>query len=141
MACAYHVDAEHELILIRPTGRFEGGDFVDLCRAVYEDDRRDPGFAHVWDTRAVDELVMDADVIPKYREFLAEYEAQATEGKVPILATRAVTRTFASMIVQVSKERPATFRLFDDVDAVAEWVGVPASALTHVSDGEWVELS
>lgn len=140
MACAYHVNAGHDLVLFRPNGRFGGDDFIALCRAAYDDPRRTPQFSHVWDTRSIDELVMEVDVISTYRAFLSENQERLTEEKVAIIATRAMTRTFASMLVQVSKQSPATFQLFNSVQAAADWIGVPGTALTGVPEQDWSEV-
>jgi hypothetical protein len=140
MACAYCVDPGDELVLFRPTGRFTETNFIALCRAAYDDSRRRSHFAHVWDTRAIDELIMDATVISMYRELLVEKADRVTEGKVAVIATRALTRTFASMLIQVSKDHPATFRLFGQVEAAAEWVGVSTSALIGMSERDWTKI-
>lgn len=140
MAHAYRVEAEDALVLFRPTGRFNETDFIDLSRAAYDDPRRKPHFAHVWDTRAIDELVMDADVISMYRNLLTENADRITQGKVAVIATRGLTRTFASMLIQVSTDHPATFRLFEHGEAAAAWIGIPESDLTNVPDHGWTEV-
>jgi hypothetical protein len=134
----YHVDADHSVVLFRPTGQFTEHDLIALIEAALDDPRRTPQFVHVWDTRDIDELVMDADVITMYRTFLDENAARITQEKVAIVATRTLTRTFASMLAQVSGQHPATFRLFDDLEAAAGWVGVPSPVLTDVPDHDWM---
>jgi len=131
MACSYRVDPEHRLVLFRPSGRFTESDFLDLCRAAYEHPERTPQFAHVWDARFIDELVMNANVIPLYREFLAENKPRITEDQVAVIATRPMTETFASMLVQIGEHQSATFRLFSTPEAAAEWLGRPVEALSH----------
>jgi hypothetical protein len=137
MTCAYHVNPEHQLVIFRPTGQFTETTFIDLCRAAYTDPTREPHFAHVWDTRNIDELVMDVDVIPMYRTLLEEHQNQITEGKVAIVTTRIVTQTFASMLIQVDHRGPATFQLFEAMEAAAEWVGLPMQALEDIPESQW----
>lgn len=137
---AYHINLDHNFVLFRPTGQFTERDLIDLIQAVFEDPRRNPSFVHVWDTQAIDELVMDADVISMYRNLLDDNADRITEEKVAVIASRAVTRTFASMLIQVSKQHPATFQLFERAEVAADWVGIPASALTAVPDQDWTEV-
>jgi hypothetical protein len=139
MARTYCVDPEHQLVLLRPTGRFTERDFIALCRAAYAHPDRTPQYAHVWDTRFIDELVMDVDVISMFRDFLADTEARATEGKVAVITTRVMTETFASMLIQIGEQRPATFQLFTTVPAAAEWLELPAEALADDPDRPWLE--
>jgi len=136
----YHVNVEHAFVLFRPTGRFAERDLIHLIQTVLEDPRRTPQFTHVWDTRDIDELVMDADVISMYRDLLTEKEDRITRGKIAIVATRTLTRTFASMLIQVSRKHPGVFRLFEGMEAVAEWVGVPTSSLTSIPESDWTEV-
>jgi len=72
MSSTYYVDPDRDLVLVRPTGRFTETVLIELCRAIYDDPDREPHFSTVWDARAIDELVMGAEVIPMYRAFLAE---------------------------------------------------------------------
>lgn len=130
MACSYRVDPEHQLVLFRPSGQFTERDFIALCRAAYAHPDRTPQCAHVWDTRFIDELVMNANVIPMYRDFLAENRTRITEDKVAVIATRPMTETFASMLVQIGEHESATFRLFDSLEAAAEWLDRPVEALS-----------
>jgi len=139
MTC-YHVNVEHTVVLLRPKGRFAEGDLIDLLQAVLEDSRRRPSFTHVWDTRDIDELVMDADVISMYRTLLDENTDRLEQEKVAIVATRPLTRTFSSMLAQTSRQHPAAFQLFETLKTAAEWVGVPASVLTSIPDSEWTEV-
>lgn len=139
MTC-YHVNAEHTVVLLRPTGRFAEGDLIDLIQAVLDDPRRRPHFNHVWDTRHIDELVMDADVISMYRTLLDENTGRITQEKVGIVATRPLTRTFSAMLAQTSRQHPAAFQLFETLETAAEWVEVPASVLTNIPDAEWTEV-
>lgn len=137
---AYHIDVDHDFVLFRPTGQFTERDLINLIQAAFEDPRRSPDFTHVWDTQAIDELVMDADVISMYRNLLDENADRITEDKVAVIASRAVTRTFASMLIQVSKEHPATFQLFERMEGAADWIEVPTSALTAIPDRDWTEV-
>jgi hypothetical protein len=136
----YHVNVDHSIVLLYPVGRFTERDLILLLRAVLNDDRRTPQFNHVWDTRDIDELVMDVEVISMYRDLLMEHEGRITRGKIAIVATRTLTRTFASMLIQVRRKHPGSFRLFEGMEAVAEWVGVPPSVLTSVPDRDWTEV-
>ena len=137
---AYHINLHHNFVLFRPTGQFTERDLIDLMQAAFDDPRRSPTFAHVWDTQAIDELVMDADVISMYKNLLDDSADQVTEEKVAVIASRAVTRTFASMLIQVSTQHPATFELFERAEGAADWIGVPVSALTAISDHDWTEV-
>jgi hypothetical protein len=137
MSTAYHVDPEYEVVLYRPAGRFTESDFIALLRAAWSDPIREPHFAHVWLTHAVDELAMDATVIPMYRDLLAAHDEQITTGKVAVVTTRALTRRFASMVIQVGRRHRGTFRIFEAVDAAAEWTGVPVEVLTKGPDADW----
>jgi hypothetical protein len=139
MAC-YHVNAEHTVVLLRPTGRFTEDDLVDLIQTVLTDPRRRPAFNHVWDTRDIDELVMDADVIPMYRTLLDKKADRIAQEKVAIVATRPLTRTFSAMLAQVSRRHPAAFQLFETLEAAAGWVGVPAPVLIDVPDDDWTRV-
>jgi hypothetical protein len=137
---AYHINVDHAFVLFRPTGQFTECDLINLIQAVFDDPRRSPTFTHVWDTRAIDKLVMDADVISMYRNLIDENVDRIPEEKVAVVASRAVTRTFASMLIQVSKEHPATFQLFERLEGAADWIGVPPAALTTVADDTWTEV-
>ncbi len=140
MSSSYHLNAEHALVLIRATGRFTESDLETLLRSVYDDPRHTPRFNHLWDSRAIDELVVDVDVIDTYRELLDEYEDQMSRGKVAVVAARTLTRTFASMLIQVGAKHPATFRVFDDMEGAAGWIGVPMSVTTDVPGHDWTEV-
>jgi hypothetical protein len=140
MACAYHVNPEHEFVLLRPTGTFTESEFIALSRAVWTHPDREPHFHHVWDTRPIDELVMNASVISMYRDFRSEHEEQETVGKVAIVTTRALIRTFALMIVQVGHLDRLTLRPFSDMETAAEWVHLPLSVLTEIPEDEWTML-
>lgn len=140
MGSYYYFDAERALTLFRATGRFTENDLINLLRAAYDDPRHTPHFNHIWDARAVDELAVDVDAISMYRDLLDEYEGRITREKVAVVAVRALTRIFTSMLMEVGAEHPATFRLFDDREAAAAWVGVPASAVTEVPDRRWTEV-
>jgi hypothetical protein len=130
MSCAYKVDCRHELVLIRPTGRFSEAEFIGACRACYGHPDREPTFAHVWDTRFIDELVMDVGVISQFRDFLAANQERATEGTVLVIATRSVPETFATMLGQVSDLQATTYRLCGSAEEAADVLGVPVAALT-----------
>lgn len=140
MACAYHVNPEHEFVLLRPTGEFTESEFLALTRAVWSHPDREPHFSHVWETRPIDKLVMNASVIPMYRDFLDEHEGQETVGKVAIVTTRALIRTFALMIVQIGHLDRLTLRPFSDMATAAEWVHLPLDVLTVIPDDQWTEL-
>jgi hypothetical protein len=137
MGSFYHFNADHALVFFRSTGRFTEHDFINLLLAAYDDPRHTPTFNHVWDSRDIEELVVGANVINMYRDLLNEYESQITRGRIAIVAVRTITRTFSSMLVQVGNGHPATFRLFKDLEAAAEWIGVPASALIDIPDQDW----
>jgi hypothetical protein len=139
MHCAYKVDPRHELVLLRPTGRFAETDFIETCRAFYDHPDREPAFAHVWDARSIDELVMNVDVIALYREFLEENQERATEGPVAVITTRSMTETFATMFIQVSGVQAATYLICDSVEEAAEELDVPLAALTAESGFHHVE--
>ena len=132
MPSTYHVDPEQELILVRPTGRFTEEEFIQLCRALYDDPDRTPQFAVIWDTRAVDELVMDADVIPEYKTFLRENEDRLTQGPIAIIADRALTKTFASMLTQVGREHVGACEVVSTPEEAARGVDLPDTALSNL---------
>ena len=139
MPLAFHVAPEYQLVLFRPIGRLTESDFITLCRAAYTHPDRSPDFVHFWDTRAIDELVMNVSVIPMYRNFLAEHEHQITTGRVAVVSGRSMTRTFAFMLANAAKRMQATIRLFDDVETAADWVDLPPDALTNVPDAQWTK--
>ena len=130
MSCTFKVDPRHELVLLRPTGRFTEAEFIEVCHACYDHPDREPTFAHVWDTRSIDELVMDVDVISEFRDFLTVNQERATKSTVLVIATRSVTETFATMLVQVSELQAATYRLCRSVEEAADALGVPVAVLT-----------
>jgi len=140
MPSAYHIDPEQAFILVRPTGRVTEQTFIQLCRAFYNDPDRAPEFSVIWDTRDIDELVMDADVIPNYKAFLRENEDRLTQGPIAIVADRALTTTFASMLIQVGNERVGTYEMFTTLEAAAEWIGVPSAALTDLPTPRRVDV-
>ena len=140
MPSTYHVDPEQELILVRPTGRFTEEEFIQLCRALYDDPDREPQFAVIWDTRDIDELVMDADVIPEYKSFLRENEDRLTQGPIAIIADRALTRTFASMLTQVGNKHVGAYEIFSTPDEAAQWIGLPDTALSDLPTPRRVDV-
>jgi hypothetical protein len=140
MPSTYHVDPEQELILVRPTGRFTETAFIQLCRALYDDPDREPSFSVIWDTRDIDELVMDADVIPEYKTFLRENEDRLTQGPIAIIADRALTKTFASMITQVGNELVGACEIVSTPDEAAQWLDIPNSALSDLPTPRRVDV-
>jgi len=136
----YHLNTEHKIVIFRSPGRYTESDFINLLRGAYDDPRHTPQYDHIWDSRSIEELVVDVEVIDLYRDLLKEYEGQISQGKVAVIAVRTLTRTFSSMLAEVGTEHPATFRMFDDVEATAEWVGVPVSVITNVPDDGWTEV-
>lgn len=135
----YHVNAERELVLFHSTGRFTGGDFIDLLRAAHDTPQHKPDFSHIWDTRAIDELVVDTEVISMYRDLLSEYGGKISRGKIAVVTVRALTRTVSTMVMELRTEHPAIYRFFDDLEGAAEWIGVPVSAVTDIPEREWRE--
>jgi len=131
MSSAYHIDPEHNLVLVRPAGRFTETAFIQLCRTIYDDPDRRPHFSSIWDARAIDELVMDAEVIPMYRAFLAENADRVTQGQVAIVTDREIATTFASMLIQVGKNRVGAYEIFSSLASAAAWMGVPPEALSN----------
>lgn len=129
MPSTYHVDPEQEFIFVRPTGRFTDKAFIQLCRVLYDDPDREPRFAVIWDTRDIDELVMDADVIPEYKAFLRENEDRLTQGPIAIIADRALTTTFASMLTQVGKKYVGKYEIVSTPEEATRWIGLPNAAL------------
>lgn len=140
MACAYHVNSEHEFVLLRPTGEFTESEFIDLSRAVWTHPDRKPHFSHIWDTRPIDKLIMNASVIPMYRDFLSEHKEQEPKGKVAIVTTRTMIRTFALMLVQIGRLDRLTLQPFSDMETAAEWVDLPVEVLTEIPEDEWTTL-
>lgn len=140
MPSPYHIDPEHELILVRPTGRVNEDTFLQLCRALYDDSTRDPQFSVVWDTRSVDELVMDADIIPDFKAFLRENEHRLTQGPVAIVAERPLTRTFASMLIQVGKEYVGPYEIVSSLEEAARQIGVAEAALSNLSSSRRIDV-
>jgi len=124
MPSAYHIDPEHNLVLVRPAGRFTETAFIQLCRTLYDDPDRSPYYSVIWDVRAIDELVMDAAVIPMYRDFLAENADRLTQGPVAIVTDREIATTFASMLIEVGKNRVGAYEIFSSLASAAAWVGV-----------------
>ena len=139
MPSPHHVDPEHELILVRPTGRVIEETFLQLCRALYDDPDRDPRFSVVWDTRSIDALVMDADVIPDFKAFLRENEHRLTQGPVAIVAERPLTRTFASMLIQVGSEHVGPYKIVATLEEAAQGIGVSKIALTNFSTSQRID--
>jgi hypothetical protein len=139
MPCVYKVNRRHEFVLLRPSGRFTETDFIETCRAYYDHPDREPTFAHLWDGRSIDELVMNVDVIALYRDFLEENEERATVGDVVVIATRSMTETFATMLIQVSDLQAATYRLCRSLEEAADALGVPLAALRDESGFHHVE--
>lgn len=131
METAYHVDPQRELILVRPTGRFSETTFIELCRAIYDDPEREPHFSALWDTRAIDELIMDASVIPMYKNFLSENEHRVAEGRIAIVTDKGMAETFAKMLTEVVEAPAPTYRVFHGVEPAAEWLGVSAEELAE----------
>lgn len=140
MNCAYHVSVDQAAVLFRPAGRFTEVEFIQLLRVALADPRRSRQFAHIWDTREIDELVMDSDVISMYRTLLNENVDRLAQEKVAIIAKRPLTRTFSSMLARVSPRHPAVFQLFETMESAADWVGVSASALTNIPAQDWTEI-
>ncbi|HKL88306.1 MAG TPA: hypothetical protein VJ884_04810 [Salinibacter sp.] len=138
MACAFHVNPDHQFVLLRPAGEFTESEFIALSKAVWTHPDREPHFTHLWDTRPIEKLVMNASVIPMYRTFRAEHEEQETVGKVAIVTTRPNVRTFALMIVQIGKLDRLTLQPFSNMEAAAGWADLPLRVLTEIPDAQWI---
>jgi hypothetical protein len=128
----YAVDPHFGFVLVRPAGRFTEEAFIELCRAVYDDPDRQPHYSAIWDARGIDELVMDADVIPMYKRFLRENAHRVTQGQVAIVSDRELATTFASMLIEVGRSRVGAFELFETLDAAARWIGIPPQAIADL---------
>jgi hypothetical protein len=130
MPPTYYVDPDRRLVLTRPTGRFTETTLIALCQAIYDDPDREPQFSTVWDVREVDELVMDASVIPMYRAFLAENAGRITQGQIAVITDREMATTFASMLIEIGRAKVGAYEIFSDLPSAATWLDVPTEALS-----------
>jgi hypothetical protein len=138
MSSTYHIDPDRGLILVRLASTLTEATFLDTCRAVYNDPERDPAFSTVWDGRSIDEIAVGASIIPMYKEFLQENTDRLTRNRVALIANRDVVATFASMLAEISKTHVAQHKLFESMEAAAEWVDVPAEVLSNYPDSRRV---
>ena len=140
MRNAFYVDDTHAFVLIRPTGEFTETDFVNLCREVYDHPKREPRFAHIWDTRSIEALVMGADVIELYRHFLQDSKGSATTGDVAVVATRTMVSVLARMLAEIRKQigEEDTF-YFENLETAAESLEIPVTALKEIPDEKWIQ--
>ena len=138
MSYAFYVDEAHEFVLIRATGTFTETEFVDASKAFYKHPDRKPHFAHVWDARSIDELVMDVTVIEMYNSFLEEYGELSTEGKVAVIVSRTMTEVLSRMLIEINKKwTEQTHRIFQDLEPAAEWLEIPLDAFLDVPEEAW----
>jgi broad specificity phosphatase PhoE len=139
MSYAYHVDPDHGLVLVRPSGQFTDDELIEVFRRFLQHPDRDPDFDHVWDTSSLDELVVDVGVIDKYRSVLDEHAERVGDGRVAVVAHRETTRMLATMLFSLGNgQRQRTQRIFETLEQVADWLELPVSVLTGIPDDQWI---
>ena len=139
MGYSFYVDEENEFVLVRPSGTFTETEFIDANRAFYNHPNRAPRFAHVWDTRPMDKLVLGVRTIDMYRNFLDENRERASDDRVAVIATRTRVETLSRMMSEINKQRTdQDFRFFRSFEPVAEWLDIPLGAFTDISNEQWI---
>lgn len=142
MSYAYYIDEERSVAIIRPEGRFNETEFMDALRTVYGHPKRTPDFAHVWDTRFIEELTMDTDVLPMYKSFIQETQDRAKDSRVAILASRSTVRLFSSMLMEITDlTAPRSMQLFQTEEELADWLNVPRDELWDIPEEAWTKSS
>lgn len=138
MGYSYYVDEDYGVAVIRPKGRFDETEFMEVLKSVYGHPERTSAFAHVWDARDIDELTMGTDVIAQYKSFLKENPSLVSGGRVAVIATSSTTRLFSSMLRGINEQwARQSVQILHTKEAAAEWLDVPVDILRDIPDEEW----
>lgn len=124
MSFKHHVYPEGSIGVIRLSGVVSADEILSAIRDLYTDERWEPGFGTLWDSRDVRQLVILPEDLPGIRRTSSELIARQGMGKIAVVASRDLDYQIAKLVLmqrQVPIREAAVFRSLTEALA---WLGV-----------------
>src|SRR5918994_709151 len=103
MVFTYVVDPARKLVTVTMSGTVRGEDIAATVGAIYFDPAWVPGFGVLYDARAITELLLDPEDMPRIVAAQAEHQSRGGTGIDVILVTRALDYAMAQMYEKLAR--------------------------------------
>jgi hypothetical protein len=121
MAASHEVDVEHRVIRSYMSGVFTDQELREHYELMRADPAFDPRFAQLCDIRAVSEMRLSAPVVRDVAQ-MSVFDPAAKRAVV--VGDEAFHFGLARMFAITAETRGSQVRVFKDIDAAREWLGL-----------------
>ena len=125
MPITYRVDREHKVVLATAKGILTDADLRVHLGTLTADTEVQPGFNELYDLREVREVEITTSSVEDVAGFIHEIEQHFKESKTAIVASDHNTAEVSYLYELLRTNVAATVRLFHDLTAAREWLGLP----------------
>ncbi len=131
MAYTYRIDEHLGLGTIAFTDFVTRQDLADAHRRLLDDPAWQPGFACVWDGRAIGTFVLSIDDLLDVAAQAQQHAARRGEGRTAMIVSRELLFQVAGLLAGLMHREHRPVRVFKSMDRAADWldVGRPVSVL------------
>jgi len=121
----YRVDREHKVVLATAKGILTEADLRAHLGTLTADTEVQPGFNELYDLREVREVEITTSSVEDVAGFIHEIKQHFKESKTAIVASDRNTAEVSYLYELLRTNVAATVRLFHDLAAAREWIGLP----------------
>lgn len=125
MPITYRVDREHKVVLATAKGILTDADLRAHLGTLTADTEVQPGFNELYDLREVREVEITTSSVEDVTGFIHEIEQHFKESKTAFVASDHNTAEVSYLYELLRTNVAATVRLFHDLTAAREWLGLP----------------
>jgi len=121
----YRIDHEHKVVLATAKGILTDADLRVHLAALTADTEAQAGFNELYDLREVREVEITSPSVEDVADFIHEIKQHFKESKTAIVSSDCNTVEVSYLYELLRTNVPATVRLFHDLAAAREWLGLP----------------
>ena len=125
MPITYRVAVEHRVVLATANGVLTDADLLVHLGTLTTDPDVQPGFNELYNLRDIMEVEITASSVEDVRGFIHQIEQHFKESKTALVASDHNTAEVSYLFELLRTNVPATVRLFHDLAAAREWLGLP----------------
>ena len=130
MPIRYTIHHDLGLVVTYFSGRVSDGEFIDLYRALLNDEDYVPGTDELADLRDVESLNLSALALRRVEELTEErYAGTGASFRTAIVAPRDQAYGIGRMYEVFAEEDPENVRVCRDIEDALEWLDVAPDAL------------
>jgi len=121
-----HFRRERNLLILEHIGTVSDEEFLAFYKSLYGDDRFVVSMDQLVDLRRADSTPRSPEVLRQFAQFVMDqYPIAASPVNIAVVAPKDLSYGLARMYDAFSQRIPWIFEIFRDLDAAADWLGLP----------------